>query len=398
VPDLGWAAFDAPSAKPLTAEEREGLQGIYRTGEAADDFGEEAAAHWSYVVNGKDTAHYLSFFCVEDVRYFIMQAKKNDTAILLNGYWRNVENTKTGKAQFTVSLTEFNGGGAAAAGQIQLSLGISGVYDFGDAEPEKKISFRYDRPLNKETPYLIVAHRGGGRNNDLLPASENSLEMIPLAAQLGANGIEIDVKLTKDGIPVLYHDERINNRLTNKPLIHGNINTYTFSELQQDIELMRGGKIPSLESALETVLFRTPLEFVWLDCKYKGNLEPVRKLQQQFAEKAKAMGKPLEIVIGVPSEETLQSFKQLSNYTTIPSLCELDTTITFQINANIWAPSWTKGHQDAEVSAVQKRGKKSIVWTVDIPDKIKEFMYEAKFNGLVTNRPTMAAYYRLARR
>jgi len=398
VPELSWKEFDAPDAKPLTASERNALEGIYLVEQAADDFGKEAAMKWSYIANEKDTTWTLSIFCAEDVRYFICQARRKDSVILLNGYWRNVENTKIGKARFTIPMTDIEGGDMdAAASEQRLSLGIAGMYGFNEDEPHKKVSFRYTRPINKESSYLIVAHRGGGRNNDLLPASENSIEIIPMAAQLGANGIEIDVQLTKDGMPILYHDARINDRLTNKTTIQGPVEEYTFAELEKDVTLKRGGKIPTLQEALEVVIKKTPLEFVWLDCKYKGNLQKIHELQKQYTDKAKAMGKKLEIVIGIPSEETLNNFRQLPGHQSIPSLCELDPSVGQQIDADIWAPSWTKGHQTEEVLQAQASGKRAIVWTVDIPDKIREFMYEAKFNGIVTNRPTMAAYFKYAR-
>ena len=58
------------------------------------------------------------------------------------------------------------------------------------------------RPL---WPYpRIVAHRGGG-----LLAPENTLAAIRLARSLGFIGVEFDVKLTGDGIPVLIHDDTL---------------------------------------------------------------------------------------------------------------------------------------------------------------------------------------------
>ncbi|HVF82408.1 MAG TPA: glycerophosphodiester phosphodiesterase family protein [Flavisolibacter sp.] len=396
VPDLQWAAFDAPNAKPLTNSERTSLEGVYTIGEADDDFGKEAALKWSYVASEKDTTYYLSFFCSEDVRYFICQGKKTDSVILLNGYWRNVENTKTGKAHFTVSVANLSGDSSAAAEQ-RLSLQIRGSFGIKNDEPEKKISFTYQRPLNTKIPYYLIAHRGGGRNNDLLPASENSVEIIPLAAQLGANGIEIDIQVTKDGVPVLFHDANVNDRLTTKTGIHGAIDTYTFAELEAEVKLKRGGKIPTLKGALDTILTKTPLELVWIDCKYKEAIPIIRTLQKEYLEKAKSRGRKLEIVIGIPDEEVMAAFTKLPDYKNIPSLCELDTAKAQQLNANIWAPSWVKGHQNEEVAAVHAKGKLAFVYTVDVPDKIKEFMYEAKFNGICTNRPTMAAYYYYAR-
>jgi len=58
------------------------------------------------------------------------------------------------------------------------------------------------RPL---WPYpRIVAHRCGG-----LLAPENTLAAIRLARNLGFVGIEFDVKLTGDGVPVLMHDDTL---------------------------------------------------------------------------------------------------------------------------------------------------------------------------------------------
>src|SRR5215213_8710397 len=174
VPDLKWDAFDNPNAKALSANERQQLEGVYSIGDSKDDFGKEAAIKWTYVADKNDTTYYISFFCAEDVRYFICQGKKTDSAILLNGYWRNVENTKTGKAHFIIPTKDLSD-------NRQTGLSITGVYGMFDDEPDKKLSFQYSRPLYNKSPYFVVAHRGGGRSNDLLPASENSVEMILLA-------------------------------------------------------------------------------------------------------------------------------------------------------------------------------------------------------------------------
>ena len=385
VPDLAWAEFDSPEAKPLTAAERKTLEGIYTIGINDDDFGKDAVLKWSYVANGQDTTHYLSFFCREDVRYFICRAKKRGDSLLLNGYWRNAENTKTGKIHLKAAFIRTQ------------PPAFNGTYGRGDDDPQKGLTFRYVRPLNTQKPYLVVAHRGGGRNNDLLPASENSTAMILLAAQLGANGIEIDVQLTKDSVPVLFHDANINDRLTTKTGIHGSVDEYSWEQLQKEVNLKRGGKIPSLQQALDTVLYKTPLEFVWLDCKYPTGLGEVARLAKVCIEKAAVIGRRLEVVIGTPDEDVMKRFLQLPGYKNIPSLCELDTAKAAQMNAAFWAPSYIKGHQNEEVQATHNRGKKALVWTVDVPDKIREFIYETDFNGLVTNRPTMAAYYYYAR-
>lgn len=50
----------------------------------------------------------------------------------------------------------------------------------------------------------IWAHRGASAQ-----APENTLPAFELACSAGADGIELDVQLSKDGVPVVIHDERI---------------------------------------------------------------------------------------------------------------------------------------------------------------------------------------------
>jgi len=50
----------------------------------------------------------------------------------------------------------------------------------------------------------ILAHRCGGTL-----AAENSLAGLEAAARLGCRGVEFDVMLTRDGVPILMHDETL---------------------------------------------------------------------------------------------------------------------------------------------------------------------------------------------
>jgi len=48
---------------------------------------------------------------------------------------------------------------------------------------------------------LIIAHRGNSSS-----APENTLEAIREAIAIGSDCVEVDVRCTKDSIPVLMHD------------------------------------------------------------------------------------------------------------------------------------------------------------------------------------------------
>jgi glycerophosphoryl diester phosphodiesterase len=50
---------------------------------------------------------------------------------------------------------------------------------------------------------LIIAHRGGAEE-----FTENTLGAFARALKIGADGIETDLRLTRDGVVVVYHDEK----------------------------------------------------------------------------------------------------------------------------------------------------------------------------------------------
>jgi len=96
----------------------------------------------------------------------------------------------------------------------------------------------------------IVAHRGAS-----YLAPENTMHAFTLAEEIGAYGIETDVQLTKDNVPVLIHDVTV-NRTTNKK---GFVKNYTFSDIQTldagkwFSETYKEARIISLESFLQWI-------------------------------------------------------------------------------------------------------------------------------------------------
>lgn len=393
VPDSTWALFRSPATRPLGNTISRKMDGIYTVEKGTETFGEVAPAKWSYTATGGDTVYHLSFFLSSDAGYIICEGRRLDSSILLDGYWRKRVSTATGKVRLTIS----NDSGAAfllhnGMPPPDSNLFLTGVYGFGSVVPELPLQLRFTKPLSPATPFQILAHRGGGRTADLLPASENSVEMIRLASRFGATGIEIDVQLTKDGIPVLFHDATLNVRVVQNSGLLGPIENYTFDQLSALVRLTNGGRIPTLRQALETVVYQTPLQFVWLDIKYNGPLQVVRELQTQFLQKAEAAGRKLEIVIGIPDKTALDNFKKLPNFQSIPSLVELSPQEAAAVSARIWAPTWTLGLQSDEVAAQQAQGRRVFTWTMDVEENVERYMREGGFNGILTNYPSIVAY------
>jgi len=93
----------------------------------------------------------------------------------------------------------------------------------------------------------IIAHRCGGAL-----APENTLAGLRLAARLGCKGVEFDVMLSRDGVPVLIHDETLERTTSG----HGAVAAHSFAELRTldagawHGKAYAGEAIPSLAAAL----------------------------------------------------------------------------------------------------------------------------------------------------
>ena len=97
-----------------------------------------------------------------------------------------------------------------------------------------------------------IAHRGFHDNRGECP--ENSLPAFERAIQMGY-GIELDVQLTKDGVPVVFHDWDLKRAAG----VDRKIRDCTFEELQSYRLFGSSQTIPAFETVLELADGRTPL-------------------------------------------------------------------------------------------------------------------------------------------
>lgn len=96
------------------------------------------------------------------------------------------------------------------------------------------------------------AHRGLHDNSGQAP--ENSMAAFQKALEAGY-GMELDVQLSKDRIPVVFHDETL-DRVCG---VKGRVRDYTFEELQEFPLLNSQERIPRLADFLQLVDGRVPL-------------------------------------------------------------------------------------------------------------------------------------------
>lgn len=104
------------------------------------------------------------------------------------------------------------------------------------------------------TPFLgrDYAHRGLFDNGTDAP--ENSLAAFIKAVEAGY-GIELDVQLSKDNVPVIFHDAT----LVRMCGVKGNVWDYTLEELKRFRLADSKEKIPTLEEALSVINGKSPI-------------------------------------------------------------------------------------------------------------------------------------------
>lgn len=97
----------------------------------------------------------------------------------------------------------------------------------------------------------VIGHRGAAAY-----APENTIESILTAVEMGVKWVELDVKLTKDMVPIIFHDDDL-DRTTNG---HGPVAEMNFNDIR-DLEAgswfsdsFAGIKIPTLEEVIDVVL------------------------------------------------------------------------------------------------------------------------------------------------
>lgn len=108
------------------------------------------------------------------------------------------------------------------------------------------------KPDTEVLKHWLYAHRG--LHDNASDAPENSLKAFQRAVDAGF-GMELDIQLTKDRIPVVFHDFTL-KRICG---VEGRVPDYTYEELQQFTLCKSTERIPKFEDVLKLVDGKVPL-------------------------------------------------------------------------------------------------------------------------------------------
>ena len=125
--------------------------------------------------------------------------------------------------------------------------------------------------LHANTP-LIIGHRGASA-----VAPENTLAAFDRALRDGADGVEFDVRLARDGVPVVIHDATLRRTalradavaaLTSSELVRTDAGTwFNLRFPERAHESFPGAKIPTLAETLELVGPRSQVIYIEMKCE-----------------------------------------------------------------------------------------------------------------------------------
>src|SRR5438874_2881347 len=92
------------------------------------------------------------------------------------------------------------------------------------AESPDEAKRRHERVAERRKSTDVICHRGASEH-----AHENTLEAFRATFELGGDGNEFDIRRTKDGVLVVFHDDMLDRLLE----AYGDVGDYPWEELKR---------------------------------------------------------------------------------------------------------------------------------------------------------------------
>jgi glycerophosphoryl diester phosphodiesterase len=215
---------------------------------------------------------------------------------------------------------------------------------------------------------LRIGHRGAKAY-----APENTLSSFKKALELGVNAVELDVRKTKDNQLVVIHDADI-KRTTNG---EGLVSELTFEEIES-FSAEDGEKIPTLQEVLD---FLDKKVKVLIELKEGGMEEAVLSTVHQC-------GSEENVIITSFLEDALKRVRELNpNIETglIYAKHKNPVKAALELKANYLVALYRFTHT-ANVEKAHENGLKVIVWTINNPQEVAEFVKKG-VDGIASDKP-----------
>ena len=377
------------------------FEGMYRVDRGSEIFGDGLAVRTS-----KGT---VSLLTDKDNGFAVLGAAcLPDHRVVVEGYWQYPTELEAGLVRLWVDQQEV--AEALCNGEAptpDTSFTLTGAYGEGNDIPSHALALAWTKELKPWRGYFFdTAHHGACEGTDHCGASPNSLESIRLAERVGSNVAEVDVRITRDGVPVMFHDPGLSRSLVRGLFCNGNVADLSVAELLGSCEYRYGEKIPTLEQMLRMMVDETEFEGAYLDMKVGGAVLPSSRLVAKLNEELAARNsdddptndRRFTAAIAITTDEVRDAWHaakaqlQAEGITVPPCLFEYDPNLVISEGCVAWGPTWTAGSQPDNVQMVREHGAITIFWTINQSDFMKDFLQQAVPNGIITGRASTLFY------
>ena len=239
----------------------------------------------------------------------------------------------------------------------------------------------------KKSDFLVIAHRGA---SSYFP--ENTMPAFEAAVTMQADMIELDVMLSSDGIPVVFHDAQLDHHSNGQGLL----SYHTLKELQKlDAGLwfgkdFVGTKIPTLEQVLHfasgTIALNIEIKTEAVSTELQGGVEEkcldlVRKYNMEdhvlFSSFNYLAIEHLKKLDPDMPAALLYNWSR-SNGASPVQLVEQYRADAFNCSYRQFSNEWSQNLRDNNIP--------HYIYTVDHPNKMQQLL-EFGVSGIFTNKP-----------
>ncbi|MEP7356598.1 MAG: glycerophosphodiester phosphodiesterase family protein [Anaerolineales bacterium] len=250
-------------------------------------------------------------------------------------------------------------------------------------EPEPGLGYLY-----RHTP-LILGHRGASAY-----APENTLSAFKLALAQGADGVELDVTLSADGVAVVIHDDSLDRTTSG----HGPVGAQSLAALKQLTagyparfgQQFRDEKLPTLAE----VFAGLPPEAI-VNVELKRDHSTERELAAKVVALIHEGGMERRVLISSFQYSSLRRVKALDSKLPVGLLYSsslggprLARCVAGTLPHEAHHPSYER-LTAASVAWYHAHGWRVNAWTVDDAADLRR-LAAAGVDGLITNRPDTA--------
>ena len=226
----------------------------------------------------------------------------------------------------------------------------------------------------------VVAHRAGAAS-----APENTLAALENAVEAGADMVEIDVRMTRDGVLVVMHDGSL-ERTTGENRNVWETDCAAIRNLDAGgwySGAFAGEPVPTLEEMLKAAEDRVQL-MIELKCSPRD-----QELVERTVEQIQAAGMENQCALACTDLNLLRRSKELApELDTIfvgnalcPGLCGLDYVDGYNIRSTALTQAF--------VNQAHKAGKRVYIWTINSAGELDQAL-RLGIDGVVTDDPELA--------